>query len=125
MDKVLIDSIKTLCPQVDITVIVRGDDVLNDATLEDAKQTGLTESCRVIGSGNTIAGTYLPELSKEALDAFKAADVIISKGQGNFETLHHSGYNIYHMFLVKCDLFAKDFGVEKFSGMLINDRDLK
>ena len=60
----------------------------------------------------------------EVEQLLKRADVIISKGQGNFETLHHCGKNIYYLFLCKCDMFAKRFGVEKLTGIFINDNNL-
>lgn len=51
----------------------------------------------------------------------KAADVILSKGQGNFETLRKCGKNIYYLFLCKCDMFARQFGVDKFAAILMHD----
>ena len=50
------------------------------------------------------------------------ADVIIAKGQGNFETLWGCGRNIYYMFLCKCELFTERFGVKQFEGILVNDK---
>lgn len=123
MDKLLIQTIQKRYPDLKITAIVRGEDVLNDATMEDAVQIGLTNLVEVIGNGNGIAGTCLEELSKEAEEKIEKADVILSKGQGNFETLRKCGRNVYYIFLCKCDMFANLFQVEKFTGMLINDKD--
>ncbi|MBQ9119640.1 MAG: DUF89 family protein [Lachnospiraceae bacterium] len=94
MDKLLIRQIQKLYPECEVTVIVRGSEVLNDATREDAEQIGLTDMVRVIGNGNGIAGTWLPEVSKEAREEIEAADVILAKGQANFETLRRCGKNI-------------------------------
>ncbi|MCI5623036.1 damage-control phosphatase ARMT1 family protein, partial [Anaerostipes sp.] len=67
LDKLLIKQLKKEYPDLDITVIVRGQEVLNDATMEDAKQIGMTDIVKVIGNGSDIAGTYEEEISQEAL----------------------------------------------------------
>lgn len=123
LDKLLIKQLKKEYPDLDITVIVRGQEVLNDATMVDAKQIGMTDIVKVIGNGSDIAGTYEEEISQEALDMINQADVIIAKGQGNFETLWGCGRNIYYMFLCKCELFTGRFGVNLLEGVLINDKN--
>ena len=126
LDKLLIRAIHQTYPEIDITVIVRGAPVLNDATMEDAKSVGLTdmEGIRVITNGNRVAGTELRMLSGEASDAMYGADVIISKGQGNFETLHGCGMNIYYLFLCKCDWFSMNLGLPKLGGVFENEKVL-
>lgn len=123
-DKLLIGQLKEQYPDLHITVIVRGMPVLNDVVLEDAKAVGLTEIVKVIGNGNGVAGTQINLLSEEARDALDEADVIIAKGQGNFETLHGCGRNIYYLFLCKCAWFSERFGMERLKGVFINERDL-
>lgn len=123
LDKVLIKTIMKQYPQVDITVLVRGGETLNDATIKDAEEVGVTDLVKVIHNGNDIAGTCLNKLSEEALLCLEEADLILSKGQANFETLRGCGKNIYYIFLCKCDMFAKRFGVEKYTGMFLNDKD--
>ena len=122
MDKLLIKQIKNKYPNLNITVMVRGAEVINDATIDDVKQVGLDEIANVIPNGSDIAGTWLEEISEEAKAVLDEADVIISKGQGNFETLRKCGRNIYYIFLCKCDLFANTFKVPKLTGMLINEK---
>lgn len=122
MDKILIQQIQKKYPDLEIAILVRGAEVINDATMEDAAQVGLTEIARVLPNGTDIAGTWLEELSQEAKAVLESADVIISKGQGNFETLRKCGLNIYYIFLCKCDLFANTFQVPKLTGMLINEK---
>ena len=124
MDKVLVQEIQQVNPDANITVIVRGMPVLNDATMEDAVQVGLTEMVNVIGNGSEIAGTSLEEISQETKDKMAQADVILAKGQGNFETLQMCGLNIYYIFMCKCEMFAKRFQVPRFSGMLLNDKNV-
>lgn len=123
MDKLFIEEIGRQNPELHITVIVRGEEVLNDATIADAEQIGLTDIVKVIGNGSGIAGTSMSDISKEALELMEQADVLIAKGQGNYETLQHCGLNVYYLFLCKCMMFANRFLVPQFTGMLINDRN--
>ena len=123
MDKLLIGEIQREFPNLKITVLVRGKEVLNDATMMDAEQIGMTDIVEVKGNGSGIAGTCLEKISAEAKALIDEADVIIAKGQGNFETLRGCGRNVYYAFLCKCDMFARVFEVERFTGMLINDKD--
>ena len=124
-DKLFIKEIKKIYPRLDIAVIVRGQDVLNDATMEDAKAVGLTEIVKVIGNGSAIAGNSLGYISAEAEELIRTADVVISKGQGNFESLNGCGLNIYYLFLCKCDWFVRRFKMKRLAGILINDRNLE
>ncbi len=123
-DRVLIEEIQKQNPDAYITALVRGKEVLNDATMEDAMQVGLTDMVEVIGNGSGVAGTDLTLISKEAREKIEDADVIIAKGQGNFETLQMCGKNVYYIFMCKCDMFATRFAVPKYYGMFINDKNL-
>ena len=122
LDKLLVRTIMSQFPDLQIHVIVRGGHALNDATMEDACQVGLPDLVKVIGNGTCLQGTYLPDISKEARDLLEQADVILSKGQGNFESLQYCGLNIYYLFLCKCDLFTKRFHTHLYDGILTNDR---
>lgn len=123
LDKLLIRRLQKEFPQAAVTVMVRGGAVLNDATMEDAIQVGLTEIAAVTDNGNNIAGTCLEKLSPGAQAALDEADVILAKGQANFETMRKCGRNIYYIFMCKCDLFARGFQVERFTGILVNDKN--
>lgn len=122
LDKILIRLIQKQYPRLHITVITRGKPVLNDATMEDAEYIGLSAIVEVIGNGTEIAGTQLDAIDPEARHLIMAADLIIAKGQGNFETLHGCGFNIYYMFLCKCDWFVRRFQLEKYQGVFMNER---
>ena len=124
MDKLLAETIHRLYPSLHITVLVRGGEVLNDATMEDAAQIGFDrmEGITVMGNGDRLAGTDLTRVSPEARAAILGADLIIAKGQGNFETLQGCGLNIYYAFLCKCQFFADRFGVPIYTGMLVRER---
>lgn len=121
LDKILIKLLKEQYPQLSIEVLVRGIAVTNDATLEDARYVGLTEVVPVFGNGSGIAGTELTHISEEARRKLEQADLILSKGQGNFETLHTCGLNIYYLFLCKCDWFMQRFQAEHLQGMFVNE----
>lgn len=121
IDKLNLELIKSMNPQAEITAIVRGEEAMNDATMEDAEQVGLTEVVEVIGNGSDILGTCLKYISEEARTVIEEADVVLSKGQGNFETLQGCDMNIYYIFLCKCEMIAEMFGVPKFSPMLVKE----
>lgn len=123
LDKLLVQTIQKINPNAEILVMVRGANVQNDATIVDAEQVGMTQIAKVFGNGNGIAGTWEPSLSAEAAAALNQADLIIAKGQANFETLCECGRNIYYLFLCKCQMFARRFGVPRLTGMLIHDSE--
>ncbi len=123
-DRVLLEEIQKQNPAVKITVIVRGMEVLNDATMDDAIQVGLTENFEVIGNGSGVAGTDFTMISEEARSKLDEADLIVAKGQGNFETMQMCRKNVYYIFMCKCMMFAKRFQVPQFYGMFINDKNI-
>lgn len=108
-DKLLIRAILREYPKLGITSVVRGGEIINDATITDAEQTGLFEYSRVITSGADIPGTYLKEISPAAAEAIFAADIVVSKGLGNLETLYGEGLNAYFCFTCKCAHIAARF----------------
>lgn len=123
LDKLLLKEIGRRYPQLELAALVRGKEVLNDATREDAEAVGLSAVAAVLDSGTGIPGTALSRLSPKAEAALRGADVILSKGQGNFETLHGCGLNIYYLFLCKCSHFTRRFGLDKFQGVFLNEND--
>jgi len=97
-----------------VTFAVRHSPVLNDATLEDALFIGINKLAKVITNGDNAPGTLLNSVSEQFLEHFNSADLIISKGQGNFEGLSHiTNKNIYFLLTIKCELIAKNIGVKK------------
>ena len=106
LDRLLIEML----PTQKITVAVRGKPVLNDATMEDAEQAGITEIARVIGNGSDAPGTILEDTSPEFKSCFEQADMVISKGQGNYETLSDCRKRICFLLTVKCPVLARNIG---------------
>lgn len=124
-DKIFIQVIKERYPDKTLDVIVRGKPIHNDATIIDAQEVGLCNIVNVVDNGTDIPGTQLDKINKKAKQIIDNADLIIAKGQGNFETLFGCNKNIYYAFLCKCDLFTKRFNIEKFSGIFINETNVK
>lgn len=102
-----------------ITYAVRGGPAQNDATLEDAEYTGLTKLVDVIDTGAAIPGIILEYCSDRFKKHYETADMIISKGQGNFETLDHGDSRIFFLFKAKCPVVAD------YAGCRLNDIVLK
>jgi uncharacterized protein with ATP-grasp and redox domains len=95
-----------LLPLSKLTVAVKGGPVINDAIMEDAKHAGLTEKYRVIDNGADYPGTVLEYCSDEFMKEYENADVIIAKGQANFECLNDENRGIYFLLRVKCPAIA-------------------
>ena len=96
-----------------ITIAVRSFPILNDATMRDAEEIGLTSVYRVIENGSDAPGTILEDCSPELLESYNQADLIISKGQGNYETLSSvPDKRIFFLLKAKCPIVARDVGCE-------------
>ncbi len=106
LDRLLIEAL----PSEKITVAVRGQAVINDATLKDAEWAGLPELAPVITSGSDVPGTVLEECSEEFQHWHERADLVIAKGQGNYETLSETVKPTYFLLSVKCALVARHVG---------------
>ena len=121
LDKLLLEQLKKRYPDMNITVMVRGGTVSNDATLDDAKYVGMDKVARVITNGDKIAGTVYSMLSDGAKKAVDNADVIFSKGQANYESFAGEGRHAFYTFLCKCDLFITRFNVPRLTGMFVEE----
>ncbi len=125
LDKIFVRQIQEKFPKLQITVIVRGGNVINDATMEDAEEIGLTQIVPCIGNGNAAPGTIIERLSEQAKDILYNADLIISKGQGNFESLYGENLNPYYLFLCKCELFVQRFHMKQYQSMFVKEERLE
>ena len=119
LDKLLITQIGRENPQAQVTAVVRGAETSNDATMVDARQVGLDAVCRVIDNGSNVAGTCPARVNDQTRAALRGADLVISKGLANFETLSGRGGNTYFLFLCKCALYVEVFGVPLYTGMVV------
>ena len=103
-DRLLIE----LLPWEKITFVVKGRPVINDATIEDAEMAGLTDIVNVIENGSDAPGTILESCSHCFRNQFAGADLVIAKGQGNYETLSAVDKNIFFILKAKCPVIAED-----------------
>lgn len=106
-DKILLEQLN---PKK-LVFAVRSYPILNDITLVDALNLEIDKVCEVMESGSRIAGTDLSQCTPEFLELFENADVVIAKGQGNFETLMDISRRIYFLFKVKCDAISRRSGL--------------
>jgi damage-control phosphatase, subfamily I len=105
-DRILIETM-----QKPVTYVVKDAPILNDATLEDAKAAGLDKVAEIISSGSRFPGTILASCSPDFIERFRQADLIISKGMGNYEGLSAENAPIFFLLQVKCGLVEQDLGV--------------
>jgi uncharacterized protein with ATP-grasp and redox domains len=101
-DRLLVEQISSKR----VTVVVRGSPVINDATLIDAQAVGLDKIVEVIDNGSDAPGTILSDCRPEFRHRFAEADLIITKGQGNYESLSNEPGNLFFLFKVKCSVIA-------------------
>ena len=111
LDKILIKKIKKRNPACQIFFATRGTAVVNDSVEEDAYLVGMDEYARIISNGDGSLGTVLTRTSKEFNEIYYSADIIIAKGQANYECLSNENQNIYFLLMTKCDVIAKSIGV--------------
>lgn len=93
-----------------VTLAVRGFPVLNDATMADAQAAGLTDLVEVVTNGSDAPGTILEDCNADFVRLFHQADLIIAKGQGNYESLSDRSENIFFLFKIKCPVIAAHAG---------------
>lgn len=111
-DKVFMQEMKRERPDIELIACVRGSPILNDATLKDAHSVRLTEVAQVIDTGIAAIGMPLPLLPNRVRRLIDSSDIIISKGQGNFETLDEiTDGRVYFILRAKCTLIASKFDV--------------
>jgi len=105
-DRLLIERL----PLPRVTVAVKGSPIINDATMDDARAAGLTDLVEVIDNGSDAPGTLLATCSPAFRRRFEAADVILAKGQANYETVSDVEKPIFFLLKAKCEVIARDIG---------------
>ena len=121
LDVLFLEQMAAKFKDLALYVMVRGEEVLNDVTMEDAMYVGVHNVAMVIENGNAVAGTVYDLCSDDAKKLIDGVDVILAKGQGNYESFGGLGRHAYYSFLCKCDLFTKRFDVPKLTGMFISE----
>jgi uncharacterized protein with ATP-grasp and redox domains len=112
-DKVLCHELKQFNPQVHITVVVKGEPVLSDATMEDAKRVRLDESVdEILTTGCFAVGVDFSHLPVKVKEAVESADVIVAKGMANYESFSETSYRpIVYLLRTKCAVIAQSMGL--------------
>ncbi|GAW32942.1 DUF89 domain-containing protein [Carboxydocella sp. JDF658] len=124
-DSLLVEQLLAL--DLEVTYSVKAGPILNDATREDAEAAGLPRLCRVIDTGNNFLGVVPEHSGQEFLQAMAEADVVISKGQANYESLEGTelaGEKTYFLLKAKCPLVAAHLGVE-LGDLVLKKNDLR
>ncbi|MCK4907337.1 MAG: DUF89 family protein [Spirochaetes bacterium] len=107
-DKILIEEMNK-----PVTYVVREIPVINDAVMEDAVASGLNDVAEIISSGTTAPGTILRLCNNDFLERFAKADIVISKGQGNYEGLSSVDRSVFFLLKAKCHIIANDLKVKE------------
>ena len=108
-DRVLVEHL--IAHGLNVTVSVKSGPVINDAIMEDARTAGIASLVPVIETGSNDIGVHWDHVSAEFRAAFEGADIVISKGQGNFETCSDRPENVYFLLKAKCEMVARELGV--------------
>ena len=121
-DLLLVEQLRARYPALRLLYAVRGENTQNDATRADAREVGMDRLVPIVDSGCGIPGTELACCGAALREAVQSADVILAKGQGNFETLIRCGYNVYYIFLCKCERLSRLLNKPLMTGMFLNER---
>lgn len=125
-DKLLIKCLQKNYPDLQIIAAVRHKPIINDATLVDAAEAGLKQIVKVISSGSVYPGTIFPETSAQFQQLYNDADLIIAKGQGNFETLLPiAEEKLFFLLRIKCEQMASLSGAEQGNLVLMQGQQTK
>ena len=112
-DYLYIETLQELYPQIHFSYMVRGNPIINDVTLKEAKEVGFDKLCELVDSGVNTPGFTYNRANTYAQELFDGADLVISKGMGNYECLtpsHKKG--ICFLLKVKCNVVATSLGQE-------------
>lgn len=121
-DRVLLETIHSLHPGIDIHFATRGKPILNDVLPEDAFACGIDTVATVVSSGVSTPGLVLSEMSEEFARLYGTFDLVLSKGQGNFEALSETDGPIFFLFITKCQVIQQEVGSRMRQIVLIKNR---
>jgi hypothetical protein len=121
-DKILIEE---LLQYTSVTAVVKGGPIINDVLMADAVQVGLAERCEVIDNGGGFVGSPLDLVPASFVERLTRADMIVGKGQGNYETLDEFPGDVFLILRAKCEVIARHMGVRYGQVALISTRILR
>ncbi len=119
-DSLLIERL----PAKALRYAVKSGPVINDATCDDALAAGIDKSSEIIETGSDMPGTILEDCSPDFLRIFNESDVVIAKGQANYETLEGCSREVFHLMQVKCPVIARDTGFPAGTWIAAKNRDM-
>lgn len=119
LDKIMLRQLQRRYPELSLNILVRGGETDNDADLSDAVMSGIDRLGKVYTTGFDLEGIRLERLPAETAAIMEQADVVLAKGQANYECIGGHGRKRFHMFLCKCEQFMDIFDVPRFTGMFI------
>ena len=112
-DYLAIETLQVLYPHLHVSYMVRGNPIINDVTMLEAKEAGFDTLCHLVDSGVNTPGFVYNRASDEAKELFDSADVVITKGMGNYECLSPSPRErLFYLLKVKCGVVADSLGRE-------------
>lgn len=109
-DRILVEEIAKKPSVKKIYFMVRDEPIINDILTDDFYQVGLDNTAEVITSGSGTAGVIIEQCSPKFRDIFYSADTVISKGQGNYESLSDIDREVFFLLRAKCAIVARDLG---------------
>jgi len=110
-DYMFIETLKELYPNTDFSYMVRGNPIINDVTMVEAKEAGFDELCSLVDSGVNTPGFTYNRANDYSKELFDKADLVISKGMGNYECMSPSHrQDICFLLKVKCEVVARSLG---------------
>jgi len=107
-DKILMEEINAK-----IYFAVREKPIINDVTRQEAIESGIDQVAEIVSSGCTAPATILSQCNSQFLELFEQADVVISKGQGNYEGLSDANRSVFFLLKAKCHVIARDLNVNE------------
>jgi uncharacterized protein with ATP-grasp and redox domains len=124
-DRILLEEIKNIDHKKEMIYAVKEKPIINDALIKDALDCGIDCTADIMSSGSDAPGTILSLCSDEFMDKYNNADMVISKGQGNFEGLSETKRSIFFLLLAKCPVIARDVGCRVGDVILLFKKGLK
>jgi hypothetical protein len=109
-DRILVEEIAKKPTIKTIYFMVRDEPIINDILTDDFYLVGLDKTAEVITSGSGTAGVIIEKCSPKFRDIFYSADTVISKGQGNYESLSEIDREVFFLLRAKCAIVARDLG---------------
>lgn len=112
-DKLLLETIAARYTSLKRVFAVRGGPIINDITDRDAERVKMGEVAEVVSTGYAAPGVVLKRSSRKFRRVFAGADLVLAKGQGNYESLSsEGGAKVFYLLRAKCAVIARELGVE-------------